>query len=233
MLIIVLLFVVCNGFHLQKSLTRKTNLYDTINTEKFQKYEKYLTPEPLNELLEDIENEKASSLYFSSDLRKLYSNQNKDLYNPTLEEVYVTNINPGFADKLVSSAKDHHIKTFVLPDAPSFNGVLNTANGLFSSLFNLTFIVVLIMSILSSRNMRNSGLPDNMSPPFSSTPFFKDNSVKQDKDNMIKANVSLSDWAGSPEIFEECNEVVSYLRNDTNYRNDQGSNLHYSVRMYE
>ena len=34
----------------------------------------------------------------------------------------------------------------------------------------------------------------------------------------MKANISLSDWAGSPEIFEECNEVVTYLRYDTNYK---------------
>ena len=30
-------------------------------------------------------------------------------------------------------------------------------------------------------------------------------------------NVTFSDWSGSPEVFEECTEVVSYLRNNTNY----------------
>ena len=36
---------------------------------------------------------------------------------------------------------------------------------------------------------------------------------------MQKANISLSSWAGSPEIFEECFEVVSYLKNSTLYKN--------------
>jgi cell division protease FtsH len=42
--------------------------------------------------------------------------------------------------------------------------------------------------------------------------------IDVDKLNMIKANISLKSFAGSPEIFEECFEVVSYLKNDTNYK---------------
>ena len=40
---------------------------------------------------------------------------------------------------------------------------------------------------------------------------------KNDKENMIKANISLSSWAGSPEIFQECTEVITYLNNRTLY----------------
>jgi cell division protease FtsH len=32
-------------------------------------------------------------------------------------------------------------------------------------------------------------------------------------------NVSLSNWVGSPEIFEECYEIISYQTNNTNYQN--------------
>jgi len=32
-------------------------------------------------------------------------------------------------------------------------------------------------------------------------------------------NVTLSDWAGSPEVFEECIEIVSYIKNGTLYKN--------------
>ena len=39
--------------------------------------------------------------------------------------------------------------------------------------------------------------------------------IKQLKDN----NVTLSSWAGSPEIFQECTEIVSYLKNGTIYKN--------------
>ena len=46
---------------------------------------------------------------------------------------------------------------------------------------------------------------------------FGGNVGKDDKLNMIKANVSLASWAGSPEIFQECTEIVTYLNNRTLY----------------
>jgi cell division protease FtsH len=36
---------------------------------------------------------------------------------------------------------------------------------------------------------------------------------------MEKSNITLTSFAGSPEIFEECTEVVSYLKNSTIYKN--------------
>jgi cell division protease FtsH len=45
------------------------------------------------------------------------------------------------------------------------------------------------------------------------------NNIKKDKVTMQKANISLNSFAGSPEIFEECTEVVSYLKNGTLYQN--------------
>lgn len=33
----------------------------------------------------------------------------------------------------------------------------------------------------------------------------------------IKENISLSSWVGSPEVFEECFEVISYIKNISNY----------------
>jgi cell division protease FtsH len=45
------------------------------------------------------------------------------------------------------------------------------------------------------------------------------NSLEKDKMLVTKANITLSSFAGSPEIFEECTEVVSYLKNNTLYQN--------------
>jgi cell division protease FtsH len=33
-----------------------------------------------------------------------------------------------------------------------------------------------------------------------------------------KEVTTLKDWAGSPEVFEECTEIVSYLKNSTQYK---------------
>jgi len=42
--------------------------------------------------------------------------------------------------------------------------------------------------------------------------------IAKDKLAMKNANITLSSFAGSPEIFEECTEVVSYLKNETLYK---------------
>jgi DNA polymerase III delta prime subunit len=49
--------------------------------------------------------------------------------------------------------------------------------------------------------------------------LFDKNKMTNNKINMQKANITLNSWAGSPEIFEECTEIISYLKNDTLYKN--------------
>lgn len=46
-------------------------------------------------------------------------------------------------------------------------------------------------------------------------PFLRDRKEKP----MVNINVTLADWAGSPEVREECTEIITYLNNDTNYMN--------------
>ena len=41
---------------------------------------------------------------------------------------------------------------------------------------------------------------------------------KENNDEFLKPNVSLSSWAGSPEVIEECKEVISYLERKELYK---------------
>jgi cell division protease FtsH len=59
---------------------------------------------------------------------------------------------------------------------------------------------------------RNTNIIDMNKP----SNFFGINNIKLNK---IKTNVTFSDWGGSIEVLNECNEIVSYLRNSTNYKN--------------
>ena len=61
-------------------------------------------------------------------------------------------------------------------------------------------------------NGPNSGGPFGQSMPGS-----LNIDLKKDKETMKKSNITLNSFAGSPEIFEECTEVVSYLKNATIY----------------
>lgn len=51
---------------------------------------------------------------------------------------------------------------------------------------------------------RNSGFLNSFMP-----------SMNQNKggDLLQKSNITLKNWAGSPEVIEECKEVISYIEN--------------------
>jgi cell division protease FtsH len=68
----------------------------------------------------------------------------------------------------------------------------------------------MMMSISNMRNLTKTSNSSNLS-----------NSGIVQKDNLYKftnPNVRLSNWVGSPEIFEECYEIISYQINNSNYK---------------
>jgi cell division protease FtsH len=76
----------------------------------------------------------------------------------------------------------------------------------------LSFVLNIVRSLFITPGQ--GSMPPN---PFGS--MNNQNMLNKDKFVLEKANISLSSFAGSPEIFEECTEVVSYLKNATIYQN--------------
>jgi cell division protease FtsH len=222
-------FIFCDGF-VQQLKIKKCNKLKMINPNIVKKYEQLYKEDSFTDLLDNIDEESIKTIYFSSDMKKIYAKNYDDGYSWDPEEVSIVRTNTNFNDNVLKKAQNHHIKTYVLPDPDNpistFSSITNGFGSIFSTFINVFFIISIIMSIIQVNSMRgNNGMPPT-SGPFTpnnrGTPFFNNNNnndITKDKENMIKSNISLSDWAGSPEIFEECSEVVSYLRNDTNYKN--------------
>lgn len=199
-----------------------------IRASEMKDLEEYIPQESYGELLDDVEQNKFQEIYFSNDMRKVYALKKLDEPNQLLyfDDFRVTYVNPTFSQSIVDSSRKSHTKMFVLPEPQNGFTLISQwgslVNGFLSGSFYMFLLYSIIMTIFS-RGTRNSGMPGNMNSPFSNGGLFGGgsgfrNDLMADKNNMIKANITLSDWAGSPEIFEECNEVVSYLRNDTNYK---------------
>ena len=165
----------------------------------------------LGTLMKDIENKNIEHIYFSDDLRKIYF---EEIVSKNSMPQKMTFSNPSIANKIIGMADKQDIDTVILEkQIDPIIGTLQTIGSLASSLFWTTLIFGIIQSVI--RGQRGQG------PMPGSNPFFGMPGIQgknQDKINMIKANISLSSWAGSPEIFEECTEIVSYLRNDTIYK---------------
>ena len=165
-----------------------------------------LTPSkiPINDLIQNIENHEIDQLYITNDFRNIYS---KTIYKNNKEEKIITETmsDQHLSDKIMDLSIKNKIYTSIIekPVNPIF-GFFNNALSTVEPFFSFFIFYVIIRSFFQ------------MSTFMPSNNFSKND----DKINIIKSNnISLSSWAGSREIFEECSEIISYLKNDTLYKN--------------
>lgn len=149
--------------------------------------------------------------------------------NPSDDEAYETiRINPIVLNGLVEKAQKQGIDTVFLTKQQSPpNPVTQTASQFYGvietffipviiSFFVLSFIGSLISSGINAATGKKGGAQNPFAPPGINGLTFLDN-PNELKTRLKRDNVSLASFAGSPEILEECTEVVSFLKNATNY----------------
>jgi cell division protease FtsH len=164
----------------------------------------------LSELYNGIYSHTIKGIYFSEDLKDVYFIQDGDVIFSR-----VVNSNPILTNSIIESANKNQIKTGILETPMNIyreGGVI--INGLFSfATMAIGFsIVVNIIRLLLTGNSSNRN-PMMPGGPFSFNTNENDNMI--DKSTI---NVTLADWAGSPEVVEECSEIVSYIKNSTIYK---------------
>jgi cell division protease FtsH len=170
----------------------------------------FLSEKSYNTLVKNIEDHKVKNLYFNEKLDTVIAEDAEEHESP-LEDYTVTKITPFITDKLVDlSVKNDVTTTFaqVTPPNPYFQIIGNVLNGAEMFLLPGIILSVIISFFRANNQMRN---------PASFLGGNRMNDLNKDKINMQQANVSLASFAGSPEIFQECVEVVSYLKNSTLY----------------
>jgi len=164
----------------------------------------------ISKLTENIVNHNVDNIYFTSDLKKIYSKK------INTEEYDVTISNPILTNKFLDISNTNNVDSIILEEPQNiFVSSINTFGNIFDTFF-IGFIIISIIRSISNISFGSSTNPMNNG----GMPFFP-NSLQNDKNkvNILKENnISLSSWAGSKEIFEECTEVVSYLKNNTIYK---------------
>jgi cell division protease FtsH len=163
-----------------------------------------------NALVKNIQDHKVKNLYFNEKLDTVIAEDVEEHELP-IEDYTVTKINPFITDKLVDiSIKNDVVTTFSIaaPPNPYFQIIGNVLNGAEMFLFPVIVVASVVSYFRASNQMRN---------PASIFGSGNENDLNKDKINMQQANISLASFAGSPEIFQECVEVVSYLKNTTIY----------------
>ena len=172
---------------------------------------KYLYNEvPYNSLIKNIEGHRVKNLYFSDRMDAVIA-ENVEHHENYMEDYTITKITPLVTNGLVDLSVKNDVNT-VFSQPPQPNVYQQMAGNILNGAEMFLFPAILLASVVSyfraSNQMRN---------PASLFGGNKANDLNKDKFNMQQANVSLASFAGSPEIFQECVEVVSYLKNSTIY----------------
>jgi cell division protease FtsH len=171
-----------------------------------------IVEESVGELIKDIDNEKLGGIYFDNTMKNAWAMHEID-DELKITDITRTTIDPSISNILLEHANKHNVKTTILQ--PPNNPIGNLFGTLYSGLSFLILPAILFSLFRTFTMMGGAGSPINSM----NERMNQFNSIgNQDmKDELIKSNISLANWAGSPEIFQECTEVVSYLNDKTQY----------------
>jgi cell division protease FtsH len=179
----------------------------------------YFLKETYNDVIQDLMSNKISKIYVDNKLNELVTIDNLPQDDIVFNHFHlVNNINPIVLPNLVEKASNLNIPLYFVNFTPQ--SIVNIQNlaGEVLTLASYALPVLFLLSFLSSLSRFNSisnkskpGLPGQPGP-FSFPGFQKESKP------FVKPNVSLASWAGSPEVIEECAEVISYIENKNLYK---------------
>jgi cell division protease FtsH len=182
-------------------------LVDSLAINNYDNLERKVSFEiPYKSLVKKIEDHSVSKIYFSKNLNNVISTDD-DLYS-------VTTITPLITNDLVDVSIKNDVDTvfFQVPPKNSIQTISSDILGFIESTFIPFIFLTFFISFIRSLFVQNQ-----MNTPFPGGFMNNNNAVNSDKEVLKNLNISLSSFAGSSEIFEECTEVVSYLKNSTLY----------------
>jgi len=174
----------------------------------------YLQELPYSSLVKKIENHEVSKLYVSAKYDTVISEDAEKQGDPLLD-FSVTGISPFITTNLVETTYKNNVETFFtqVPPPNQLQSVINESFGFLNAYFVPFIFLTFVASFIRSMFMFNSGKPPGMPN------FGMGKNINKDKETLMRSNITIASFAGSPEIFEECTEIVSYLKNGTLYKN--------------
>jgi cell division protease FtsH len=225
--------IIC-AFNTGDSLIQRT-IKMSLNSNKIPneiyKYKSVFQPESLGGLIQDIDSDKVENVYFTEDMKIAYAKhksnvnlQDDDSFESGINDYTTISTSPAIANSVIEHANAKKVNTVIMvaPTNP-FNQIVPQITNIFDFIFIPTMLYFLFRAIYIQFNgfgRGSGGMPPMGGPMGGPGPFNTIGGRSQSdiiKENMEKSNITLNSWAGSPEIFQECTEVVSYLNNKTMY----------------
>ena len=212
-----------NGFTIKTSYTKlntfqKRNMFNDDYINVIQKYREFFVKENVIDLIKDIDSDKISEIFISKDYTQLIGVDNF-ITNSIYDKFHLTQVAPVEIQYILNKGYDHNIPIYFI-DFYSKSNVLSLIQNTLGAIFNISsFLVPLFFIFLLLRSFNSFG--SQMSSMNSMNMINRNTNnfdLKGADDLFITPNVSLNSWAGSPEVLEECKEVVSFLDNTNDFQ---------------
>ena len=133
-----------------------------------------------------------------------------DLNTRVYNHIHVTSIHPSMVSKIIDTALSNNVDLKFVTINENMGDYLKSIGTVINYIIEYglpIFILYTFFSMfLSFRNGTNGNISKSQS-------FFPFSSTSEEKNQYNKPNISLSNWAGSPEIIEECKEIIDYTAN--------------------
>jgi len=172
-------------------------------------------------LLKKMDNHEISKIYISPSYDSVISEDIEKIMDP-LEDYQSTKFLPVMTNNLIEYTVKNNVEIEMIklqdpnPFQVASGEIISFINGYIIPFLVFSFLFSFIRSLFlfGGANRNGGGMPNI--PGLSG--MGKLDMEKAQKE-MKLANITINSFAGSPEIFEECTEVVSYLKNGTIYKN--------------
>lgn len=183
------------------------------------------TEENYNDVIEDLLNKKISRIFIDNKYNQLVTVDNLPNDDYTYYHYQLSNINQAVVPNLIEKTSEMHVPIYFASFIPEGITNIQTLAGEVLNLVSYGLPILLLLSFLSSlyransmqgmNGMRKGGPMQQGGQGF--TPFgFPSN--QKPNDLFVKPNVTLASWAGSPEVIEECKEIISYIEKKELYK---------------
>lgn len=189
------------------------------NVKTIIQYKSFFQKESINQLIEDIKNHQFQDLYINKNYGDIVG-VDLPMEDSPMELIHyhlTSDMNPLISQKIVDQAFENNLPIHFAdfnPPNPVWEILVHAPDYVIPFLA-ITLVLRIVFSLFSSFNNNSGSNPGsrNGMGPFGAFPF-----QSQFKVQNTKPNVTLDSWAGSPEVKEEVQEVISYKYNKELYQ---------------
>ena len=203
-----------NAFLFNKGIVKMSS-NDNIDLTVVHNYKNLLTKDTYNNVIQNVMDNKVDKLFINNNYKEIISvdklPKNDFIYN----HYHVAPINPIVLPNLVEKTSEAHVPIFFTDFDTNFfsiDNLLSLTSSFLGLVVPLYIVSNLIFFVINSIRPPNVNLSkNNIQQNSKGNSFF--GFMKNKNDNFEKPNITLASWAGSPEVLEECKEVITYIEN--------------------